>query len=132
MSGNPEFSPASIALPGDKSITQRALILSALAEGDSRLRGVLPGQDPAATASVLRHLGIAVPAIPADGSDLVVSGVGLRGLTQPEEALDCRNSGTTARLILGVLAGQHLDAVVTGVTRTGASLTPWSTIPTLP
>ncbi len=103
-----------IAVPGDKSITQRALILSALADGDSRLRGVLPGEDPAATASILRHLGVAVPPIPMDERDVVISGVGVRGLRQPEEALDCGNSGTAARLILGVLAGQLLEAVVTG------------------
>jgi len=103
-----------IRVPGDKSITQRALILSALAEGESRLTGVLPGDDPEACADVLRSLGVAVPALPSDGSEIRITGVGLRGLLRPSGPLDSGNSGTCARLMVGVLAGQHFDAELTG------------------
>lgn len=103
-----------ILLPGDKSITQRALILAALAEGESRLTGLLAGEDPQATAAVLRALGADVPPPPADGSEVRVRGVGLRGLESPERDLDFRNSGTGARLMMGVLAGQSISAILTG------------------
>lgn len=101
-------------LPGDKSITQRALILAALAEGESRLTGLLAGEDPQATAAVLRALGADVPQPSPDGSEVRVRGVGLRGFESPEGDLDFRNSGTGARLMMGVLAGQDLSAILTG------------------
>jgi len=103
-----------IRVPGDKSISHRALLLAALARGGSRLRGVLPGADPSATAAILRALGVPVPVLPPDGGEIRVPGVGLRGLRSPSGVLDCENSGTTARLLLGVLAGQPLEAVLTG------------------
>ncbi|GMR13642.1 MAG: 3-phosphoshikimate 1-carboxyvinyltransferase [Gemmatimonadota bacterium] len=103
-----------VLLPGDKSITQRALILAALAEGESRLTGLLSGADPQSTAGVLRALGADVPPPPADGSTLRVRGVGLSGFKSPEEDLDFGNSGTGARLMMGVLAGQHLSTTLTG------------------
>jgi 3-phosphoshikimate 1-carboxyvinyltransferase len=103
-----------VRVPGDKSITQRALILAALADGQSRLRRLLPSEDPRSTAAVLRRLGADVPPPPDDGSEIRVHGCGLRGLEAPAGELDFRNSGTGARLMLGVLAGQELEAVVTG------------------
>lgn len=103
-----------LRVPGDKSITQRALILASLAEGESRLRGLLPGADPAATAGALRALGAEIPELPDDGSEIRVRGTGLRGFRGTEAPLDLANSGTGARLLLGVLAGQPVDAVVTG------------------
>ncbi len=102
-----------LRVPGDKSISHRALLLSALAEGQSRVRGILSGRDPAATAEVLRRLGVLVPVL-AEGRELRVGGVGLRGLRQPVRELDCANSGTTARLMLGVLSAQRLVADLTG------------------
>ncbi len=103
-----------LRVPGDKSITQRALLLSALATGESRLRGLLAGADPRSAASVLRQLGISIPPLPADGAEIRVSGRGLQGLSAPDAALDCGNSGTAARLLLGVLAAQEMEVVVTG------------------
>ncbi len=103
-----------ITVPGDKSISHRALLLSALARGESRLSGLLPGADCRSTASVLRALGASVPPLPPDGSEIRVTGVGPEGLRSPAERLDCGNSGTTARLLLGLLAGLPVEATLTG------------------
>jgi len=104
---------ATVRVPGDKSISHRALLFAALAEGESRLRGLLDAADPASTAAALRALGVAVPALAAD-AEVRLRGVGLRGLRPPSKPVDCGNSGTTARLLLGVLAGQPLTATLTG------------------
>lgn len=106
--------PIVVRVPGDKSLTHRALLFAALAEGTSELFNLQTGGDAQATACVLRALGCAVPELPPDGGAVDVAGVGLHGLRQPRQALDCGNSGTTARLMLGVLAGCPLRAVVTG------------------
>jgi 3-phosphoshikimate 1-carboxyvinyltransferase len=103
-----------IRVPGDKSLTQRALVLASLAEGESRLSGLLHGGDAASTAEALRRLGVAMGPLPTDGGELRVMGVGLRGLTTEPTRLDLGNSGTGARLLLGVLAGAGADAFVTG------------------
>lgn len=103
-----------VRVPGDKSVSQRALLLAALAEGESRLRGVLPSADPRSTAGALRALGAVIPPLPDDGSEIRVVGRGLRGLEAPGGPLDLGNSGTGTRLLLGVLAGQPFDAVVDG------------------
>ena len=103
-----------VTVPGDKSISQRALILAALAEGKSRLRGLLSGADPASTAGALHALGVALPELPSDGREVVVQGSGLGGLTPSAGPLDLGNSGTGTRLLLGVLAGQPFKAVLTG------------------
>lgn len=103
-----------VVVPGDKSITHRALMLGALAEGESRLAGLLPAEDPRSTAAVLHALGAAVPALPADGGEIRVRGVGLHGLKAPAGPLDCGNSGTTARLMMGILAGLDFEATLTG------------------
>ncbi len=96
-----------VAVPGDKSISHRALILSAVARGPSRVTNILQSADIGSTAGVLRALGVAVPSL---SSDMVVRGVGLRGLKSPEAVLDCGNSGTTARLMAGVVAGAGVTA----------------------
>ncbi|MEX2472129.1 MAG: 3-phosphoshikimate 1-carboxyvinyltransferase [Gemmatimonadota bacterium] len=103
-----------ITVPGDKSLTQRALILAGLASGESRLRGLLYGGDAASTRSALVALGVDVPEIPADGGEIVVRGVGLDGLKEPAGALDLGNSGTGTRLLMGVLAGSGRSATLTG------------------
>jgi len=103
-----------ITVPGDKSLTQRALILSALADGESRLSGLLYGGDAESTAGALRALGARIPAIPADGSEIRIHGVGLRGLSKPGDVLDLGNSGTGTRLLMGVLAGSHVTATLDG------------------
>lgn len=103
-----------IRIPGDKSISHRALLLSALSFAPSRLEGLLPGEDCRSTAGILRALGCQVPRLPPDGGPIRIEGVGLRGLREPESALDCGNSGTTARLLLGLLAGLGIPAVLSG------------------
>jgi 3-phosphoshikimate 1-carboxyvinyltransferase len=102
-----------IRVPGDKSITHRALILAAICTGRSRIRGHLLSADTQSTATVLRQLGCPLPLLEGD-AELVVDGVGLHGLAAPGEALDCGNSGTTARLLMGLLAGSDFFAVLTG------------------
>ncbi|CAN5710747.1 3-phosphoshikimate 1-carboxyvinyltransferase [soil metagenome] len=100
-----------VRVPGDKSLTHRALMLAALATGRSVIRRPLIGADTESTATALRALGCTVPAL--DG-DVVITGVGLRGLRAPAAPIDCGNSGTTTRLLLGILAGQRFAAELTG------------------
>lgn len=103
-----------VRVPGDKSLTQRALILATLAEGESRLSGLLPGGDAESTAGALRALGADIPALPPDGREIRISGLGLRGLRTPDGPLDLGNSGTGTRLLTGVLAGSGLVATLDG------------------
>lgn len=103
-----------VKVPGDKSLTQRALIFAALAKGKSRLEGLLHGGDAASTAGALRALGVGIGNLPSDGSALIVEGVGLDGLRAPAHALDLGNSGTGTRLLLGVLAGSRIRTTLTG------------------
>lgn len=107
-------------VPGDKSISHRALMLAALGSGRSRIRGLLRSADVLSTAAVLRALGVRVPELPLDGAqsrgddELVIDGVGLRGLAQSSSDLDCGNSGTTARLMAGIVAASAVDARFVG------------------
>ncbi len=103
-----------ITVPGDKSITHRALMLAAAARGESRLRGLLPAGDCETTAAVLRALGVEIPPLPADAAELRIPSGGLSAWEEPRTPLDCGNSGTTARLLLGLLAGRAFCAVLTG------------------
>jgi 3-phosphoshikimate 1-carboxyvinyltransferase len=96
-----------IRVPGDKSISHRALILSSLAEGESRIRGILKSEDVHSTAGVLRTLGAKVPEL---SDDFRFTGKGIRGLTQPKAPLDCGNSGTTTRLMAGVVAAHPFSS----------------------
>ncbi|MEO7521906.1 MAG: 3-phosphoshikimate 1-carboxyvinyltransferase, partial [Gemmatimonas sp.] len=91
-----------IRCPGDKSISHRALIFSALGSGRSRVRGVLQSEDVQATASALRRLGAPLPPL---SDDFSIDGVGVGELRSPSGTLDCGNSGTTTRLLAGVVAG---------------------------
>lgn len=103
-----------VRVPGDKSISHRALLFGAIAEGTTRIEGLLPAEDPLSTAACLRAMGVQVSAIEA-GKTVVVEGVGLDGFQEPESVLDCGNSGTTMRLMLGLLAGRSgRHFVVTG------------------
>jgi 3-phosphoshikimate 1-carboxyvinyltransferase len=101
-----------LRVPGDKSISHRALMLAALGKGDSRVRGLLCSADVMSTAGVLRALGATIPAVTPE--EFAVRGVGLRGLRESAGDLDCGNSGTTARLMSGVLAAIPFDSRVTG------------------
>ena len=100
-----------IRVPGDKSISHRSLILASLADGESRIRGILDSEDVRATAEALRTLGAAIPPL---ANDILVKGAGLRGLRPPRRALDCRNSGTTTRLLAGVVAAHPFSASFEG------------------
>jgi 3-phosphoshikimate 1-carboxyvinyltransferase len=101
-----------IAVPGDKSISHRAIMLAALADGTSCIDGFLEGEDTRATAAVFRELGVAIET-PAS-SQRIVHGVGIDGLSAPSGPLDCGNAGTGMRLLAGVLAGQAFDSVLVG------------------
>ncbi len=100
-----------IALPGDKSISHRSAMLAAIAEGETRITGYADGEDCRATLECLRALGVAIE---HQEGRIVVHGVGKQGLRPPARPLDCGNSGTTMRLIAGILAGQPFDSVLTG------------------
>lgn len=100
-----------IRVPGDKSISHRALIFAALAKGRSRIDGILRSADVSSTASVLRSLGIAVPDL---SSSFSFYGKGLRGLSAPGSSLFAGNSGTTARLMSGVLAAHPFESRLEG------------------
>tara|TARA_Y100001968_G_scaffold216374_1_gene199094 strand:+ start:1387 stop:2652 length:1266 start_codon:yes stop_codon:yes gene_type:complete len=92
-------------VPGDKSISHRALLFGAISEGTTIIDGLLPAEDPLNTASCLRAMGVIISPI-EKGNTVQVQGVGLDGLKEPEEILDCGNSGTTMRLLLGLLVGR--------------------------
>ena len=100
-----------IQVPGDKSITHRALLISALAEGSSTITGYCRGEDCLKTLRALQDLGVAIE---VETDRVRVSGKGLGGLTEPEQELDCGNSGTSLRLLAGVLAGQPFFSILTG------------------
>jgi len=99
--------------PPDKSITHRALLLAAAADGVSRITKPLATGDCLSTRACLRALGVQVEEDPRDFAWLV-TGRGLRGLAEPSEVLDAQNSGTTIRLLCGLLAGQRMHAVLSG------------------
>jgi 3-phosphoshikimate 1-carboxyvinyltransferase len=101
-----------IAVPGDKSISHRALMFGALAIGETRITGLLTGEDVLRTAAAMRALGATVTQDP-DGL-WRVAGRGIGGLTEPDDMLDMGNSGTAARLLCGILASHPLFAVMTG------------------
>jgi 3-phosphoshikimate 1-carboxyvinyltransferase len=101
-----------VRVPGDKSISHRAVMLSALAEGESRIRGFLHAGDTLATVAMVRALGAEVREI--SPTELQIHGRGLRGLAEPEDVIDAGNSGTTLRIGAGILAAQPFLSVVTG------------------
>ncbi len=105
-----------LRLPGDKSISHRALLMAALAEGESRIAGAGDGADVRSTAAVIEAVGATVERAREDVRtvDYVVVSPGADGLREPEDVLDCGNSGTSLRLATGVLAGLPLTAVLTG------------------
>ncbi len=100
-----------IAVPGDKSISHRAVIFNAVADGSAEVANFLPGADCLSTIACVQALGVEVR---REGTAVRVRGVGLRGLLEPADVLDCGNSGTTLRLLAGLLAGAPLFAVLTG------------------
>ncbi len=105
-----------LRLPGDKSVSHRALMLATLAAGESRINGAGDGADVRSTAGVMRALGATVERLAADGPrvDYRVVSPGADGLTEPDGILDCGNSGTSLRLITGMLAGLPMTCVLDG------------------
>ena len=97
--------------PGDKSISHRYAILGAMAEGKTEIRNFSPSRDCAATLNCLRKLGVKIV---SEGECVTIEGVGLRGFKQPDSLLDAENSGTTMRLLAGVLAAQAFDSTLAG------------------
>ncbi|WP_417321941.1 3-phosphoshikimate 1-carboxyvinyltransferase [Erythrobacter aureus] len=100
-----------IRVPGDKSISHRSLMFGALAVGRTRISGLLEGEDVLATAAALRAMGVHIE---RGGDEWVVHGVGVSGLLQPDRALDMGNSGTSTRLLMGVIASHGITATFTG------------------
>ena len=100
-----------LAVPGDKSISHRSVMFGALSEGITEAENFLTGADCLSTISCFRQMGISVE---QNGTSVIVHGKGLHGLTRPSDIIDAGNSGTTVRLLSGILAGQPFDSVITG------------------
>ena len=109
----PAFKPlrGTLTVSGDKSISHRAVMLGSLATGTTEIESFLPGEDCLSTIRCFRSMGVQIE---QNGSSVKVFGRGLRGLTAPAGILDCGNSGTTTRLLSGVLAAQHFNSVLSG------------------
>ncbi len=101
-----------IEIPGDKSISHRAVMFAALADGVSRIDGFLEGEDTRATASIFSHMGVRIET--PSTSQRIVHGVGVDGLRAPPTQLDCGNAGTGMRLLAGLLSGQPFNTVLVG------------------
>ncbi len=101
-----------IRVPGDKSISHRSIMLGSLAEGTTHVSGFLEGADALATLSAFRAMGVTIQG-PENGK-VVIEGVGLHGLRQPEQPLNMGNSGTSMRLLSGIAAGQKFEVTLTG------------------
>ena len=100
-----------VRVPGDKSISHRALMVAALAVGETRIEGLLEGEDVLRTEAAMRALGAEIW---RDDAAIIVAGRGIGGLTEPDDVLDMGNSGTAARLLCGILASHKLTATLTG------------------
>ncbi len=105
-----------VRIPGDKSISHRAIMLGSIAEGVTRIENFLPGDDCISTVNCFRSMGVDIDLSGDDplGMGVTVSGKGLSGLKEPEDVLDAGNSGTTMRLIMGILAGLPFFSTLTG------------------
>ncbi len=100
-----------IAVPGDKSISHRSIMLGSISRGETTVRGFLRGEDNIATLNAFRAMGVAID---DDGETLRIAGKGLRGLSEPTDVIDCGNSGTSMRLLTGLLAPQRFYSVLSG------------------
>ncbi|KJD51986.1 3-phosphoshikimate 1-carboxyvinyltransferase, partial [Bacillus amyloliquefaciens] len=98
-------------IPGDKSISHRSVMFGAIAEGKTVIKNFLPGADCLSTIACFRKMGVEIE---QNGSDVTVLGKGLDQLAEPAELLDVGNSGTTIRLMLGILAGRPFHSTVAG------------------
>src|SRR5258706_1889485 len=98
-------------MPGDKSISHRAAMFAALADGITSIKNFSSSMDCAATLSCLEALGVTIE---RKDNEVLVNGAGMDGLREPQAPLDCGNSGTTMRLLAGILAGQEFKSTLTG------------------
>ena len=106
-----------IVAPGDKSVSHRAVMLNSIAEGKATVRNFSPGDDCTSTMRIMRALGVEIQRMSAEGKSgdtLIVNGAGIDGLREAEDVLDAGNSGTTMRLMSGILAGRDFKATMTG------------------
>ncbi|MBA2711060.1 MAG: 3-phosphoshikimate 1-carboxyvinyltransferase [Tatlockia sp.] len=101
-----------ITIPGDKSISHRSIILGAISKGETRVSGFLDGEDCLATLKAFQAMGVKIEG-PFE-QRLIIHGVGKHGLTKPDEIIDCGNSGTSMRLLAGLLSAQAFDSQLTG------------------
>ena len=101
----------SIKVPGDKSISHRSIMLGSIAEGVTRVSGFLEGEDSLATLNAFRDMGVQID---RNGSNVVIHGVGMRGLKEPKNPLNLGNSGTSIRLMSGLLSAQNFDSKLCG------------------
>ncbi|HEV2902605.1 MAG TPA: hypothetical protein VGW30_05030, partial [Gaiellaceae bacterium] len=101
-----------IGVPGDKSISHRAVIVGGISEGETRIEGFGRSADTESTVNAMRALGVEV--VEEEVDVLTVRGVGLRGLRAPAEPIDCGNAGTLLKLLMGLLAGQEGEFVLSG------------------
>ena len=101
----------SIKVPGDKSISHRSIMLGSIAEGVTRVSGFLEGEDSLATLNAFRDMGVQIE---RNGSNVVIHGVGMRGLKEPKNPLNLGNSGTSIRLMSGLLSAQNFDSELCG------------------
>ena len=102
-----------VTIPGDKAISHRSVMFGSIAKGETEITNFLQGADCLSTISCFRAMGIEIE---NDGNRVLVHGKGLHGLTKPNHVLDCGNSGTTTRLISGILSAQNFDVTLTGDT----------------
>ena len=101
-----------ITVPGDKSISHRAIMLGSIAEGNTTIKGLLKGEDNMATLKAFRQMGVRIDE--HENGTVAIQGKGLHGLTEPQDVIDAGNSGTTIRLLTGLLSGQNFFSVITG------------------
>jgi 3-phosphoshikimate 1-carboxyvinyltransferase len=101
-----------VTVPGDKSISHRAVIFGSIAEGDTKITGFLPGADNQSTIEAFKMMGVKIEE--DSPTELTIHGVGLHGLTKPAGIIDAGNSGTTTRLLLGLLSAQSFTTTITG------------------
>jgi 3-phosphoshikimate 1-carboxyvinyltransferase len=101
-----------VRVPGDKSMSHRSIMLGSIAEGRTTVSGFLEGEDALATLASFREMGVQIT--DPDAGELTIEGVGLSGLEPPKQVMDVGNSGTSIRLMMGLLAGQSFDSVLTG------------------
>lgn len=100
-----------IIVPGDKSISHRSIMIGSIAEGDTLISGILMSEDVKRTVEAFKKMGVSIK---EEGDKVYIEGVGIKGLKRPNSIIDCGNSGTTMRLLSGILVGQEFSAILIG------------------